>query len=514
MVFKKSIGFLGIGALLFLVGQGCRSQEQIDDVLGVAGSSAQINVVDLVRQQVGVEIEWSIRPLTSVTAIWFGSNGTLPASISEPGQIEVPALVSGLPHLLVQFPDSPARVYFDWDYSFAYIVNQVYQDVSGVGVEPANAGFIQGKVADFTPSAIGTYSEVMVYSANVSGAQLSQKGRQLTKNKAISGVFTTFDNNIELYLPPGQNELFFIERIVDEDRPEVFELGRGHYEEQFVQAGNRITGITFNLDIFPDKKTCGSFGEMSLRWPGLNRTFIRRKTGGLNMDLSIQFASGIQVPYVGGKYYNDRIRDGNEINFVYPLQLDREIGAAEYVFRSHATQITAHGVDIVQFKEQRFSSLVCDMVGQVPEPLDYWEYPLGGVSLSTEAESNWRWNVAGDEIKHLDQKIKIWPGPATGTATFANYANENSLAVEQPILEIHIGDKEIGFFDLTSIPNWKSYLQTGLYTLQIQTTENDQWYSHWHQDPVIFVREQQQSLPELIERQESIIKLLEFDIIE
>ena len=502
-------------AALGLVTAGCRCRDDCGAHVEPGGFAGLLQVGTVLVETdpaTGVS-EFSWVPATTVAATWFAGDQSLTVA-SEVGEIPIPRSTD-YRRLAVDVPGYPPHYLLSYTRDVSYVVLGESHVSRGETFDLQQAARLQGRVANFTPSSADEDSVVRAYWHNLQGHAVDATATAYSRTVAIAGMFTVTDNNLDLYLPPGDNQLFLLERIVRTADPSSYTLaGAAYYDDLALAAGVAITEQTFDLSIAQYSGACGSnaYGYMTLRWPELDRSFIRAQSGAVGVDVQLHLNDSFAVPFFQGKFDNERIRDGNAMRFGFPIDLTGDLQSAYYSYQSAATRMTEQGRDVAVHAWTRVDGLPCDMVAQSPGAAAGMLAPLEGTVFTSES-SVLRWDRSVPDA-NLGRRLVLWQGPITAVAGYRQYDAGTPVTdpVAQPIMYMDIGEADAGQIELLRDPFAGARLVPGVYTLEYESLEPDDRAAAWHLDPVGYARSAGMSYDQWRERSARWISFVEFTI--
>lgn len=419
---------------------------------------------------------YDLAPVSQATVTWFGEGETAVAQSDSDGN--VPRL-QGFTGVLISAKGYVPLVLYGWDET-PRVAMLAERNVQAAPVRTTEeAALVVGRVEGYTPSEPGHQSEVRVYWRNQTGAVIDKHAAGDTNPLAVQALFDDNSNFIRLWLPAGDNELFFYERIYKDGSRTIFNLGRALYIPQYrVAAGMQLTAETFPLDRLPDQTFCYNDksyrGSIRIRWPGLDRSFIRTATGGVRLLLSLVTPGGLIVPLASGTYDQRRIRAGNEMRYVYPLPLTGDLSAAHYQFASSASRtVDADISERIRFGRIETQKQPCDLAPEIPANSPPLEYPTGGATLVTGSQWLLRWNTMRADAPDLTPEIII-----------RRYDPALSLDQGAVLIRLWVNTSRLSTLALDEIPGITDWLPAGQYVLQVSTDDTASESNAWLQNPV------------------------------
>ena len=482
-------GCVALLALAVAALPGCRCRDNCgpDAVQGFEGQ-IQVGTVVVDTHPASGQTEFSWQPATQVEAIWYAGDQSLVVSAQD-GTVAIPRSEI-YDRVRIQAQGYSPYYLAGWPRAVSYVVLQEQAVARGEVFGVDQTARLQGRVAHFTPSLPDEDSRVRAYWYNLQGHYVDTTATTRSRTLAEAGTFTVLDNNIDLYLPPGDNLVFLLERIVRTDDPSSYTIGgAAYYDDVALAAGVEITDQTFSLDIGQYSGPCGKdpYGYMTVRWPELDRSFIRRISGAVSVDVRLHLSAMFSVPFLQGTYGNERIRDGNALRFGFPVDLTGSLSEAYYTYQSTATRVTEWGRDVVQHARERVDGLPCDMPAMTPAAPSGLLAPTAGTSYS---QSDARWPISWDtrgEGANLGSRLYLWRGAITQAADYLRYdpgagAGGNS----QPLLVLDMGIANAAALDLKAHPEIVDVLVPGIYTVEVESAVPGDPYALWQVDPLAY----------------------------
>lgn len=472
-----------LAACLLLAVWGCTGIDKSRGSLTDPDHTLQLVVVE--HNPLGVEgqTDFTYQPVSGATVLVFsgdlsevvtsGHDGTIPRPLDNADLLIMPA-------------EMPAVLYSGWHPLPRILVLGETAVPPATVAATSEAAFVAGQVARYTPSTADYQSIVRVWWRNADGVVMDEEGQKASRQVATQNIWSLDDNRLELWLPAGDNELFVFEQIVRKDNPAVFNLGRASYAPVYsVSAGFVDTDTTFLLDRDPDQSSCPQNGALILSWPGLDRSFIRASSGGVDMRLDLELPGGLLASLAAGHFDHHRIQSGNVMKLFSPLPLTGALAGAQYHFRSAATRQTeAELWERIRQGEKVSSTMPCAFTMASPSATPPLDYPLPGVTLTVGTEWTWRWQVKSDTSAQLSPLF-----------TFSKAEDQS------PVLRMVINTYNQSSLSLDKVPWLERLLADGDYLLHVETEENVGAVASWMADPIVWNRQQKSLYVDWLERQ-------------
>lgn len=165
------------------------------------------------------------------------------------------------------------------------------------------------------------------------------------------GGFAAGPSGMTIFVPQGQLELGFVERIVDNQSRAFVETGYLFYNGEFATGQTSYARFVANPRSQPDFVRCGGDGKASLLLSGLGREFAIAARGGIHVALGLRSNRGLYLPILQHERWNPLLvytnSDGLLLRWGFPYPLSGITAGFSYEYQVQATSTRTDVLGVV-----------------------------------------------------------------------------------------------------------------------------------------------------------------------